>query len=56
MKKFARYLNRFICTVAGIGVVVFGAMLESDSYIPFICCGACVMVICLYGVANGWFQ
>lgn len=56
MKKLGRYLNRFICTISGIGVVVFGAMLDSTSYIPYVLCMACVILVCLYALANGWFE
>lgn len=55
MKKLGRYLNRFICTIAALGVVVFGAMLDSTSYIPYVLCAVCVFVVGLYGIANRWF-
>jgi hypothetical protein len=56
MKKFKGYVNRTICGTAGVGILVFGSMIDSKSYLPAILCGVCAVVFLLYGIANGWIE
>ena len=56
MRKFKGFVNRTICGAAGIGMLVFGAMIDSESYLPAIMCGVCAVIFLLYGIANGWVE
>ena len=56
MKSYKGLLNRIICFCAGVGILVFGSMIDSKSYLPAILMGACAVVFLLYGIANGWIE
>lgn len=56
MKKLKGYVNKTICSIAGVGVLVFGSMLDSRSYWQYLACGICVLIVLVYGIANGWIE
>ena len=56
MKKLKRFVNRGLCFCAGVGILVFGSMINSKSILPAILCGLCAVVFLLYGIANGWIE
>ena len=49
-------INKVICTAAGIGILVFGSMLDSRTYWQYVAFGICTIIFFAYGVANGWMD
>ena len=50
------YINKTILSFSAVGLVLFGAMLDSDSFIPYVGCGVCCIVVLMYCIANGWLK
>lgn len=54
MHKVKGIINKTICTTAGVGVLVFGSMLDNPTLWQYTAFALCSAVVLVYGIANGW--